>query len=304
MRASWLACSTVALLSAGCNLQRFTVRLTAPVIARGMRSFEAESILSVARDAAPAQLEQVAGMLETDPENRILLEQAARGFALYGFGFVEDDLESLPEDAAHADRHRALVADATEAYDRAFRYAVRLLATYDRDLPRAVAGDEAGLRAAVARLDARAAPALALAGLAIASALQWNRADPARAVDLPKAIVLLERSRALDPRYDRGAAAMILGIVFAQPAAVGGRPEEARALFAESIAVTGGRYLFPRVMLARAYCVAVSDRALFRKTLEAVLAERPDAYPEARLANEMARRRAARYLADESRLFR
>ena len=60
---------------------------------------------------------------------------------------------------------------------------------------------------------------------------------------------------------------------------------------------TGGKYLMPKVMYARFYAVITQDRPLFEKTLKEVIAAPHDLWPEQRLPNELAKKRAQRYLA-------
>jgi tetratricopeptide (TPR) repeat protein len=293
----------LALLAWGCNLQRFTANLTAPVIANGSRSFDAEGDIEIARAAAPGQLKTTDGLLETIPDSRILLELLAKGYLQVAFGFLEDDLESLP-DSAPAEQRQVLTARATALYDRALGYALRLLDTRHTGFSAAFRGDLAQLAAAIARTAPADAPALLYGGMATASAVNLNRADPSRAVDLPKAVAMLERARELDPRLWHGGASMVLGIVYgSQPPALGGDPARSKRYFDEAIAVDGGRYLMAPVMLARAYAVAAKDRALFEATLRRVLATDAGVLPEARLANTFARRRALRYLDRAPQLF-
>jgi len=59
----------------------------------------------------------------------------------------------------------------------------------------------------------------------------------------------------------------------------------------------------PRVMMAKTLLVATGERAAFKATLESVLAAPRDVMPRARLANEIARRRAARYLEGMNEMF-
>jgi tetratricopeptide (TPR) repeat protein len=296
MRAAWLAL----LLVASCN--RFTVWLTTPVMERGSRSFQAEADLEIARAAAPGQLKSADGLLESDPHNRILLTLLARGFLELAFGFVEDDLEATPPD--QSDRRQALAARATALYDRALGFALRLIDTRHRGFSGALSRDAAAVTAAARTLGQESLPGLVFAGMALASAVDLNRDVLGRVVDLPKAIALLERAVAIDPRFYYGGAAMTLGLIYAsQPAARGGRPELARRYFEQAIAASDGKYLLSRVELARAYAVAAGDRALFESTLQSVLATPASVLPSARLANEIARRRAARYLAHASEYF-
>ncbi len=56
-------------------------------------------------------------------------------------------------------------------------------------------------------------------------------------------------------------------------------------------------------MLARIYAVTVRDEALFTRLLIEVLRTSPAVFPEQRLANEIAHRKARRYLAAKSRWF-
>jgi hypothetical protein len=90
---------------------------------------------------------------------------------------------------------------------------------------------------------------------------------------------------------------MLLGTIYSsQGKAMGGNPEAAKKYFDEAIAATGGKYLLTKVMMARYYAVVTQDRPLFESTLKAVLATSDDVWPDQRLANELAKRRAKRYL--------
>src|SRR5438270_376425 len=109
--------------------------------------------------------------------------------------------------------------------------------------------------------------------LALASAINLNRNDLARVVELPKAIALIKRSHELDPKFYNGGAAMTLGIIYcSQGKAIGGDPDLGKKFFEEAINLTGGKYLMARVMFARFYGVITQDRPLFEKTLKEVIA--------------------------------
>jgi hypothetical protein len=84
---------------------------------------------------------------------------------------------------------------------------------------------------------------------------------------------------------------------------VGGDPDQAHLLFDQVIKATKGRYQMAQVMFARYYATITLDRPLFEKTLKDVLATPASVWPEQRLANELAHRRAARYLAQADDLF-
>ena len=274
-----------------------------------MRAYESETDLAVARAAAPALMKLIEGLLETAPNNRELLEVVARGWAEFAFAFLEDDFESLPNDAAHADERARLTARATALYDCAFGFAARRLQDDDHDIERALAADVDTLKTRLDKLPKSAVPGLVFAGLAMSSAINMNRTDPSRAVDLPKAMALLERARTLDPTYYYGGAQMVLGLIYCSaPKAAGGDPARGQQLFDESSAQTSGRYLLPKVMAARQCAVRRGDRVAFERDLKAALATPPSPRNDEvgrhyNLANEVAKRRAARYLAEAATYF-
>jgi tetratricopeptide (TPR) repeat protein len=301
----------LALAAAGCaSARRIGVGEASPLFTASMRAYESETDLAVARSAAPALMKLIEGLLETAPNDRELLEVVARGWAEFAFAFLEDDFESLPNDAAHADERARIAARATALYDRAFGFAARRLQDDDHEIERALAADVDTLRRRLERLPRSAVPGLAFAGLSLSSAINVNPTDPSRAVDLPKAIALLERARALDPTYYYGGAQMVLGLIYCSaPKAAGGDPTRGQQLFDESMAQTSGRYLLPKVMAARQCAVRRGDRAGFERALRQALATPPSPRSDEvgrhyNLANEVAKRRAARYLDEAGTFFR
>jgi hypothetical protein len=292
-------------LLAGCGdfMLNMTVDSTAPVLKRASASFDAESDVQLARDALPGNLKTIDGFLAARPENSELLELTALCYVQYAFGFLEDDLEALPP--GDSPQRRTLVGRATDLYDRAYDIGLRQIAL-DRAEVRSIAreGRLDALPPALKKVGKDSVPGLNWAGLALASAINLHRDDMERVADLPKATALLQRAYELDRTYYNYNAALSLAVIYAsQGKAVGGDPDRAHALFDEVIKATKGRYQMAQVMLARYYATVTLDRPLFEKTLKDVLATPASVWPEQRLANELAHRRAARYLAQADDLF-
>lgn len=285
------------LLATSCSVKKLTIKTSAELMRDGSVAFDAEPDAELARAAAPSQIKTLEGLLVSAPRDRTLLSMAARGCLEFAFGFLEDDLEEALPDRSH--EARVAAARATAMYDRAFTYALRLLETYDGGLRAALVKGGPAFEARLARLPRESVAGLAYGGMALASAINLNRGDPARLADLPKARAMVERARALDPRFYYGGPAMTLGIIRVQL----GDLAAARSYFVEAVAASGGQYLLPRVMMARILLVGTGDRREFERVLESVLATPADAMPRARLANAIARRRAARYLDEKKRLF-
>jgi hypothetical protein len=288
----------------GCSLNAFTVNSTAPVLKDGMVALDRESDIQFAREGAPANLITVETFLVTTPDNRQLLEILANGYSQYAFGFLEDDLEILGENG-DPDKRQVLIDRATTFYDRSFAHALHLAELRSPGIRKALKGDLAALAEELKHFT-RGDDGIGLfwMGLAMGSAINLHKDDVDRIGDLPRAIALLEHAHTIAPAYFLHGAALSLGVVYAsQGKDMGGDPERGRRMFDEVITATGGRYLMAKALFARNYATVVQDRALFEKTLKDVLATPASVWPDQRLANEIARRKAARYLAQADDLF-
>ena len=88
-----------------------------------------------------------------------------------------------------------------------------------------------------------------------------------------------------------------------------GDAAKARAAFEAALQATAdkdhpaGRFLLARAMMAYRVGLMTNDRKFFHDQLKQVLETDPAIWPEQRLANEVAHRRARRYLSHEKQLF-
>lgn len=302
---SWLTVGSivVALVAAsGCSVRRMALNQTSEVFKDGMVAVNEEPDYDFAGDAFPASLKTVEVMLVSVPDNPALLEMLAQGYASYAYMFVEDEAD-LADAAQDFERTRALKRRASGLYGRAVGFALRLL---DRPkLRRALEeGSPEELKAELAELDARSVPALFWLTFAVAGRINLNPSDPALLAQLPKAEALLARVVELQPGYFHGLPLLVTGVTFAsRPAMFGGDLPRGRKALDEGIAVSEGKLLLGRFLLARYYAVQAQDRELFCSSLDAVLAASPDVLPEQRLINTTARRWAARWRARAAALF-
>ena len=280
---------------------RFTVNSTAPALKKGSVALDSEPDPQLARDALPSTLKTTDVFLAAHPKQPLLLELVAQGKAQYAFGFLEDDIEQLKD----GDPKRAvLVERATLLYESAFDAAMRRIALEESDFPASFKADMATFEKELKGLDGDSGPGLYWAGLSLVSIINLHRDDVDRVAELPRAVALLERAHQVAPAYFNHGAALALGVVYSSQAkAMGGKPELAKQMFDEVTRATGGKYLMAKVLFARFYAVIQMDRDLFEKTLKEVLATPANVWPEQRLANELARRRAARYLKMAEDLF-
>jgi hypothetical protein len=108
----------------------------------------------------------------------------------------------------------------------------------------------------------------------------------------------------LDPTYFGYAPhALRAGLIGTAPAQLGGQPAEAKKEFETAIAATQGKNLMYHVMEAQIVAVALQDRALYKSLLTTVIDAKLEFAPDQRLLNQLAKRRAERYLSQTDQLF-
>ncbi len=237
------------------------------------------------RDGAPAYLLLLDSFLEGDPDDPALLGAAARLYASYGTVFADEPA-----------RARRLTA-------RARRYGSRALCESwqpacgwpDMTFPE--------FEQTLGRLAPRHAEPLY--SYAVAS-LAWIRAhsdDWNALAELPQMEALLHRYLEISAGEADAAAYTYLGILATlRPPALGGEPEEGKALFERAIELAGGRDLSIKVEYARGYARMLYERELHDRLLQEVLAADPEV-PGYTLTNVLAQRDAEALLASADDYF-
>lgn len=287
---------------AGCNFTKMAADQTVSVFHQGAAAFDKEHDVDLARTSALGQLKLFEGLMEVVPDNGELLLLAAESFATFTFGFLEDDLEVLEEGEPAWEKTHARAVD---FYGRALRFASSWMALEHEEWPAILNAPVDELEAHLATLEPEDAPGLFWCGFALAGSVNLRSDDPEAVMELPKIRALMNRVVALDERVFHGGAHLVLGSAAATfSPALGGDPEAAKAHFARAAELTAGRHLMTHVVNAMYYHVRQSrDRDAWRKLLEQVRDAPDDLWPEQRLANSLAKIRAARWLDREDDLF-
>lgn len=273
--------AAVALLAAGCTPKQVVVRTTALILPDAVAAMNAEPDVEIARSAAAANLKLAEGLLRADPRNRDLAAFTAQGFAGYALAFVE--AEDPPRAAA--------------LYRRGKEISLAALAQ-DRSMATALAGSDADFATASEGIGEDAKELLLWTAVCWGKWVDLSRTDPSAIADLPRVEALWRRLLALDEGYYYAAPHLFLGTFYgARSPMLGGRPAEARRHFERALELTGGRFLFTRLYYAQYYARQTLDRALFEEQLGLILRAPDDLLPEMRLANTVAKQRAAELLA-------
>jgi len=269
------------LLLCACIPKRVVVRTTAVILPDALAAMNEEGDLALAEAAAATNLKLVEGLLHADPKNRQLAALTAQGFGGYALAFVEDD-----------DRARAAAL-----YLRGKKYGLRAL-MQDRHVAAGVAGTDDAFAASLRHLGQGDKELILWTAMCWGKWIDLSRTNPAAVADLPRAEALFERLLQLDEGYYYAAPHVFLGVFYGgRSPMLGGRPEEARAHFERALKITHGRFLTARLYYAEYFARQTQDRSLFETQLHAILDAPDDILPEQRLANAVAKRKAARLLA-------
>ena len=295
-----------------CDLGKITVGTTAQILARAQPALQQESDYQLAKDAIPGTLKTIEGFWVVDPDNRQLMGLLAEGYCQYGTAFVEDDWEvarfaKRPDDV---DYHNAR---ASRIFTRCLNYALKQLGGKWQaglfDTPDKVA-------ALAKSTDSDMRDQMMWAALALGSIINHNlgRAEMLSYLSTVRVLIdhVLELDKARKPsRKDYAALPHIaLGMLLsAGGAQIGGDAVKARAEFEAALHETAdkehpdGKLLLARALMAYRVGLMTNDRKFFHSQLKQVLETPPSVWPEQRLANEIAHRKARRYLSHEKELF-
>ncbi len=285
----------------GCDIAKFTADSTAGVFERAAPAFESYWDYDLAGEAMPATIVQLEGILRVVPDNDAILSQLSQAYIAYAYGWIEADVEALEfesdYDEAEAQRRRTRTM-----YLRALdltRHRIRLQAA---EVDEAVKGSVEDLEAWLSAVfvDKTKAELLLWHGYAWGSYINASKDDMAAVADLEYAKAFVARSIELDPSYYNAAGYTFMGVAIASEMA--GNMDESKVYFEKAMALTERRALMTQVNMARYYAVKTGDRELFDKLLAEVM-DAQDPLPEARLANRMARERAALYIENVDQLF-
>jgi hypothetical protein len=225
------------------------------------------------------------GLIEGDPQNRNLLLAGARLYGSYTAAFIQDEPR------------------AQRLASKSLSYARRALCIEDIEVCDAIDSKLDQFESSLAGTGKSELKALYSFAAAWASWIQVNASDWNAVADLSKVTALFERCLVIDEGYDGGGAHVYLGVIKSLlPAALGGKPELARAHFERAIEISAGHNLMISVLMAKNYARNVFDQELHDALLTSVEAAPAD-YPGYTLINTLAKLEAEQLLAESEDFF-
>jgi len=292
---------------ASCDIGKITVNTTSKVLLRAQPSLQQEPDYEMARQAIPGALKTVEGFWIVDPENPRLIQILTEGYCQYGTAFVEDDWEvaKFKKDLEAIEYHNTR---ASHMFTRCLNYALTTLGARWR---KEIFGTPEVVAKLIKDTGAGQRFPLLFAGLALGSIINHNLTRIEMIAHLSTVELMLQRVIEIDkqagPPSNKSHAALpyvALGMIYtSRGKSVGGDPEKGKAAFEQALAITDQKFLLARTLMAYRVGLATNDRKLFHEELKKVLETPPSVWPEQRLANEVAHRKARRYLSKEKELF-
>jgi len=277
----------VATVLSGCSSRRLAVQATLPLVASQIESMQEERDVGLAEKAIPASLKMLEGLAKEDPDNVWILENLAEGFCGYAFSFLEDN---------EPDR-------ASGFYLRGKNYALRALEIRSNGQKwSGLSMDEFSKKLQEVNLSQQ--PALFWVGQCWGSWLSLNLDSVEAFSDIPRVDALMNRALEIDPSFNHAGPHLFLGAFYGgRSRMLGGNPDKARNHFEQALKITEGKYLLIPLLYSKTYAVQNQDQKLFEMQLKKVLETSEDIFPEQRLANQVAKQKAAILLGKTDELF-
>lgn len=300
--------------------RNIALKSTAGVLYSASPSMQMESDYELARLAIPASLKTVETFYIAGPKEEPtakLVRVLTEGYCQYGTAFVEDDWEAakFKKDLEQVEIHNTR---SNHVFTRCFNYAMMTLGPAWK---KSIFGTPEEITKLLKETPRSKRFALLFAATSLGSLINHNLTRIEMIAHLPTVQQMLERVIEMDQKglpvdpegtYYAGKVNLshaalphiALGMILsARAASMGGDAAKARASFEKALAITENKFLLARTLMAYRIGLMTNDRKFFHEQLKIVLETAPSVWPEQRLANEVAHRKARRYLSQEKEIF-
>ena len=241
--AIWV-CLSVFLLN---NCMRVALRASPSLFPNFTTSIFEECDIELARNAIPANLKLLEGLLKNDPENKQILTTLSMGFGGYSMLFVEGD---DPERAS-----RLYLRSRDYGIRALGKKGVRLKDTQDR---------KEELQRVLQTLGKEDLKPLFWITVSWNAWINLNLDKPGALAQLNASQALLDRVMEIDASYFQGLPHILMGVsLSARPPMLGGNVKQAKEHFDKALQLSHGKFFLAHYYFARYYAVRVQDKALF-----------------------------------------
>ncbi len=269
----------LSLLSACLPNKKLTVAATATLLEEVAKASSRQSDLRMLREATPAYLMLIDGMIQAVPDHDRLLLAGAQSYSSFASLFVED------QDKEYANL----------LYEKGKQYALRSLEArgFKDPLQRPFEDFKEGLK----RLTKSDVPYVFWTATCWANWIRLNLDSVEAISELPRVEGMMRRALELNEEFYYGGPHLFMGIWFAsRPKIAGGDLHRAQEHFLRALDLGRGKFLMAYVYYAKYYARNKMDKELFVTTLQKVLEAPLDKSSELVLANTVAKKEAKELL--------
>ena len=283
----------------GCAIQEIAVNKLADTLSEGGGVYASDDDIELVGEALPFSLKTIEALLQEVPEHKGLLLTAASGFTQYSYAYVY--LDSLEIEDSDPIRSSELRMRAKRLYLRGNAYALRAVELTQANFVNALRSDP---EYTLSIFTADNVPELYWFSLSLAAAISADKSDVHLIADLNLIEPIMQRCLQLDESYEQGALhEFMIAYQGGRTVLQGGGTEAARHHFDRAMALSHSSKVAPLVTLAETTSVAEQDREEFERLLTEALDFDVDLFPDFRLANLVAQKRARLLEAQSDDLF-
>ncbi|MBB5348635.1 hypothetical protein JWG42_06990 [Desulfoprunum benzoelyticum] len=256
--------------------------ITGTIVQPTVDNLQKQTDLYLVCEGAPAYLLTIDSMIASSPRDRALLRIGAQSYGSY--------ITALSECGAETDRIRAIA-------DKARMYGTTLTTMI---LPGIAPDRREDLDLELAALSRADVPPLFWGAMAWLSWIQQQQGSPEAMADLVLVEKIMTRLLALDESFQAGSIHLFFAALQAtRPAMLGGDPETSRHHFERALELSRHRFLLVHTTYAETLARMTLDKDLHDRLLGEVIDFDIAAAPDSALANQIAKRKAVRLLAEE-----
>ncbi len=280
---------SVCIFSTGCLKKIALKKVAGALTAEGGTVFTGDDDPQLIADALPFTLKTYESLLEALPEDDNLLLATGKAFCMYGYAFVQIPADTISD--TRIDEKNAHYLRAKKLHLRGYNYLCRALEVRHPGFIALLDSDKTD--SALSLTTVEDTTLIYWTGAALMCAFTADKFDMKIAVNMPKAVALMNRLLEMNDTYGNGSVHdFFISYYGSMPASMGGSEEKSREHFARSIDLSKGQSVGPYVALATSVCVAKQNIKEFKGLLNKALAIDVDKNLSNRLANIISQHKA------------
>jgi hypothetical protein len=295
-RTVFISLAALALVAAsGCSLKKTVINSTGLFMDDVVDEFLAESDFEFAREAGPANLKLLDGLIKgSNYENDGLLIKGCKLYSMYAMAFFEDEGTDKKSEKINMKR-------AANFYKRAYEYGMKIMLK-NPDFKAVSEGSLDDFIKVMPAFGKTDIDTLFWTAFAWGSYINLNRNSASDIADLPKVVAMINRVIEIDTGYFYGIPHLFLIVNYSMPAMFGGDLEKAKAEYMKIKEISGAKFIIADFFMAKFYAVQSQNKEMFEQLLKGIAEADPNIIPE-NIFTQVAKRKAELLLAKENDIF-